>query len=46
VRLTLEPRAFEHWDDTTHRWMLEPGEFQVYVGTSSRDLLQSTTITF
>jgi beta-glucosidase len=45
VRLTLEPRAFEHWDDTTHRWTLEPGEFRVHVGTSSRDLPKSTTIT-
>jgi beta-glucosidase len=38
VSLDLPQRAFEHWDTTTHRWALKPGEREILVGASSRDI--------
>jgi beta-glucosidase len=35
VRLTLERRAFQFWNDG---WTLEPGEFELMCGSSSRDI--------
>ncbi|MGI4875438.1 MAG: glycoside hydrolase family 3 C-terminal domain-containing protein [Janthinobacterium lividum] len=38
VVLTLEPGAFEYYSETQKKWVLEPGKFQVLVGSSSRDI--------
>jgi beta-glucosidase len=38
VRLTLDARSLAFWSQTVHRWVVEPGEFVLHVGTSSRDL--------
>ena len=32
------------WDETTHRWKTEPGEFVIEVGTSSQDIRQKITL--
>ncbi len=45
VTLSLERRAFSHWDPERGDWVVEPGDFIVQVGASSRDLARSTTIT-
>ncbi len=38
ARFLLDDRAFEHWDSAAHAWRIEAGEFELYVGASSRDL--------
>ncbi len=38
VRLYLDRRAFSYWDPDAGGWLAEPGEFEVRVGASSRDL--------
>ena len=38
VELTLEPRDLAFWDFCTRDWKTEPGQFQVYIGSSSRDI--------
>jgi len=38
VVVRLEPRAFAFWDTTHHNWYAEPGEFEILVGASSRDI--------
>jgi len=42
VHLVLDQRAFSYWDVTNHNWQIAPGTYQIYVGSSSRDIrLQS-----
>ena len=31
-------RAFDHWDETRHRWATEPGPFRLHAGPSSQTL--------
>ncbi|HEY5961057.1 MAG TPA: glycoside hydrolase family 3 C-terminal domain-containing protein [Polyangiaceae bacterium] len=38
VQVTLEPRAFAFYDVARHDWVTEPGDFEIRVGSSSRDL--------
>ena len=38
VEITLNQDAFKFYDDTDHQWKLEPGEFIIKVGASSRDI--------
>jgi beta-glucosidase len=45
VRFTLGKRAFAFWDDRLHDWRVEPGEFTVLVGASSRDLRGEVKLT-
>jgi beta-glucosidase len=44
VRIHLDRRAFAFFDPPTKRWVVEPGEFKIAVGSSSRHLRASTTI--
>jgi beta-glucosidase len=45
VRLTLNPDAFAFWDVTGECWHVEPGEFTVRIGSSSRDIRLDGAIT-
>jgi beta-glucosidase len=45
VRLVLSSRAFAFWDVLRHDWVAEPGEFEVRVGSSSRDIHRTGRIT-
>jgi len=36
--VTLTSRDFSFWSERVHDWVLEPGEFELLVGRSSRDL--------
>ena len=45
VDVVLAPRAFEHWDEAAHRWVVEPGEFTVRVGGSCTDLPLTAAVT-
>lgn len=38
VSLELDPRSFSIFDPSQHRWITPAGTFEVFVGTSSRDL--------
>jgi len=38
VRLELDARTFSYYDPARHDWVLEPGEFELRVGSSSRDI--------
>lgn len=38
VTFPLEPRTFQYWDDARGAWVMPAGEFQLYVGASSRDI--------
>ena len=38
VQLTLDRAAFSYWDPATHAWTAEPGEFEIQIGASSRDV--------
>lgn len=38
VSLTLDKRAFSFYDDKQHGWRLDPGKFEILVGSSSRDI--------
>jgi beta-glucosidase len=45
VELRLPQRAFAYWHPDLGDWTLEPGAFEILVGTSSRDLRSQTTLT-
>ncbi len=38
VTLTLTEDAFQYYDDTKSEWIMEAGNYQVLVGSSSRDI--------
>ncbi len=38
VRLELDRRAFSVWDPGAHDWVVDPGAYEIRVGTSSADL--------
>ena len=35
VTLNLDARAFSYWDETAHKWTIDPGKFVIRVGDSS-----------
>jgi len=37
VTLNLDARAFSYWNDTTHKWAIDPGKFVILVGDSSEN---------
>ena len=45
VTITLAERAFAFWSTQRSRWAVEAGEFEIAVGTSSRDLGATVTVT-
>lgn len=45
VTLTLDRRAFAFWSVEAHAWIVESGEFDLWVGSSSRDLRQNAVVT-
>lgn len=38
ISLTVQPKDMKFFDINTHDWKAEPGKFNVYVGSSSRDI--------
>lgn len=45
VTLSLDDRAFSYWDESTHRWRIDPGPFIIYVGDSSEHTPLTATVT-
>ena len=38
VRFTLDENAFHYFNDQENKWVVEPGEFEILVGSSSRTI--------
>jgi len=38
ITLTLKKDAFQYYNESLRKWVLEPGRFDILVGSSSRDL--------
>lgn len=38
INFLLDPRAFAYYDPYQHQWVAEPGEFEILIGSSSRDI--------
>jgi beta-glucosidase len=45
VSLTLDARAFSYWDESAHKWTIDPGRFVVRVGDSSENTPLSADVT-
>jgi beta-glucosidase len=43
--ITIPLRCLAHWDTATAAWAIEPGDYQLHVGGSSRDTPLLATIT-
>lgn len=43
VRFTLDERALSFYDPNRRRWAAEPGEFEILIGSSSRDIRARAT---
>jgi beta-glucosidase len=44
VQVTLEPRAFQYWDEQADRWTRDRGTYQIMVGRSSRDIFHTASL--
>ncbi len=44
VAITLDKKAFSFFDDSKDKWIAEPGEFDILIGSSSRDIRLQETI--
>lgn len=45
VTLSLPAESFQFYDEAKKQWVLEPGQFEVLVGSSSRDIRQTGRLT-
>jgi beta-glucosidase len=45
VTLNLDARAFSYWDESAHRWTIDPGKFVISVGDSSESTPLSADVT-
>jgi len=45
VTLTLDAGAFQYYSEAKKQWVLEPGKFDVLVGSSSRDIRLTGSVT-
>jgi beta-glucosidase len=45
ARIVLDRRAFSFYDPGRASWILEPGEFELLIGSSSRDIRAAVTVT-
>ena len=45
VTMQLPAEAFQYYDEAKKQWVLEPGQFEVRVGSASDDIRQTGTLT-
>jgi beta-glucosidase len=45
VTLDLDARAFSYWDESAHKWTIDPGKFVLRVGDSSENTPLAADIT-
>jgi beta-glucosidase len=44
VHFRLDKSAFSYWDPATRAWTTDPGEYEIQIGSSSRDIKQKTVV--
>ncbi len=44
IVFTLDKRAFSFYNEKTHDWFVESGDFEIMIGSSSRDIKLSSSI--
>jgi beta-glucosidase len=44
VSVTIDPRLLATFDNSARQWRIAPGSYQVLVGSSSRDIRQTATV--
>lgn len=44
AKFDLDARSFSYFDPRTHDWRLEPGRFEIRVGSSSRDIRTRSSV--
>ena len=45
VTVSLDQRAFAHWDTEQHEWRVPPGAHEILVGSSSRAIHHTAVCT-
>jgi beta-glucosidase len=45
ARIVLDRRAFSFYDPARAGWVLEPGDFELLIGSSSRDIRAAAKVT-
>ena len=45
VEIVLDKNSFSYWEPTTKQWTLEPGGFEISIGSSSKDIKLKGMIT-
>ena len=45
VEISLDNSSFSFWNPETKKWTMEPGEFKLLIGASSRDIRQTVSVT-
>jgi beta-glucosidase len=46
ISIELDETAFQFYDDTQHKWVLEPGVFTILAGNSSKNVPLNAEVTF
>lgn len=46
IRVTLDRRSFSHFDEEKNDWRVEPGDYEVLIGASSRDIRLKGMVTY
>lgn len=46
ISFDLNEEAFNYFSDKENKWVVEPGKFDIMVGSSSRDIRQKKTLTY
>lgn len=46
IELELNDNAFQYYDETKKQWVLEPGKFTIFVGSSATDIKLTGEVTF
>ncbi|MBN2710197.1 MAG: glycoside hydrolase family 3 C-terminal domain-containing protein [Calditrichaceae bacterium] len=46
ISIALTEKEFSFYDEKIHSWRVEPGEFQILIGSSSTDIRQQVKVTF
>lgn len=44
ITLSLPGSAFEFFNESHQRWLVEPGEFEILIGVSSREIIAKTLV--
>jgi beta-glucosidase len=44
MHIRLDRSAFSYWDPATRAWATDPGEYEIQIGASSRDIRQKTVV--